>query len=418
VLLLLILPAGCGQSDRKEEGSWRGEIARLDGRTTVSNLGGRVWEGPTRLDEFLVIGRDEGDEAELFTEVRGIAAIGEQVYVADLQVPMVRIFDLDGSPRGAFGPAGDGPGELRRPSGLAADAGEGRIFIRDSAGARINVYDLEGRTLETRRTPWARAFLSPLVVFRGLPWTEAVLNPGVPSSQWRTGMVACAPDGSPADTLAIPQLPFQPLELIMRTTMSSTGVLIPYSPERIWAMTPEGGLLAGTSDRYRFELRRADGSELAVEKYWEPRVPVLPEEAAWYRGKMTATMLREDPDWTWNGPEVPDHKPAFEYLFADPAGRIWVVRSGPGRKLEGGVQEPQDWRDYFLKPAWEDTWLLDVFGPDGRFLGPVEVPEGMQFQPRPCVQGDCLFALFTDPDGSPLVKGYRLLIPDSARPVR
>ena len=107
------------------------------------------------------------------------------------------------------------------------------------------------------------------------------------------------------------------------------------------------------------------------------------------------------------------YKPAFQHFIPDHDGRIWVVRQGPGQRLEGGIQEPDDWRDYFWNPAWEDTYLLDVFDAQGRYLGDVELPPGLQFSTPPCIMGDRFVALHTEPDGTPLVISYRLVLPDN-----
>jgi hypothetical protein len=127
---------------------------------------------------------------------------------------------------------------------------------------------------------------------------------------------------------------------------------------------------------------------------------------------LTVRIRRDDPTWRWTGPDVPGAKPAFQALFTDPQDRLWVLRPGPGRELADGLQEPEDPLDYFRKPRWEDTHVLDLFDPDGRFLGQVDVPPGVRFRPLPWIDGRRLLALVEDASGELAVRAYRLLIPE------
>jgi len=171
-------------------------------------------------------------------------------------------------------------------------------------------------------------------------------------------------------------------------------------------------VVAGCSEAYRLEVVRPRAQDLRIERQGWERVRVDPLEHAWYRGRMRAQIRLDQPDWRWQGPDIPDSKPPFHDLFTDPQGRIWVVRQGPGRVLEEGLQEPEDPLDHFRRPRWEDSWILDVFAPDGRYLGAVGVPPEMQVEPLPRVDGEQLIALVEDPERGPLVRIYRLSLPE------
>ena len=49
--------------------------------------------------------------------------------------------------------------------------------------------------------------------------------------------------------------------------------------------------------------------------------------------------------------------------------------------------------------------------PDGRFLGDLDIPDGMQLGPQPYISRDLIVARFQDDAGTPMVKRYRLVLP-------
>ena len=114
--------------------------------------------------------------------------------------------------------------------------------------------------------------------------------------------------------------------------------------------------------------------------------------------------------WVWNGPDVPTTKPAYKRLIPDRSGRIWVHRLGPGRSVSDcGTAHPDAAED--ATECWRDEMLLDVFGPEGRFLGGLKAPEGALFFPRPFIREDVVIAVVEDDAGTIMVKRYRLVLP-------
>ena len=68
-------------------------------------------------------------------------------------------------------------------------------------------------------------------------------------------------------------------------------------------------------------------------------------------------------------------------------------------------------------PCWRDHRIVDIFGPDGHFLGSIEPPPEMRFSPRPYIDGDLVIARAEDDNAMSMVKRYRLVKPsgDGAR---
>jgi sugar lactone lactonase YvrE len=108
------------------------------------------------------------------------------------------------------------------------------------------------------------------------------------------------------------------------------------------------------------------------------------------------------------------HKPAFAQLVSAVSGEVWVLREGPSERLEDGVEDPLEagWEGASENAAWRSRWIIDVFSPDGRYLGEVEAPQGIQPSgPRFFVDDRTVVAVVEDVEGTIMVKRYRLVLP-------
>jgi len=409
--LLVTASAGCSSRSVTGEG-WLHEITTEGNVKTVRTLGGSVWGGTARLVEEASIGVVDGEDVYILGEVEGIAVGHDLIYVLDTQIPTVRVYDFQGRYIRDIGRKGDGPGEFQEPESIALHPHDGRLFVRDGGGGRINVYSSDGEPLA--RWPIRSGFHTStpfLMTYEGDLYTLVITNFGVDVTEWQSGMIGCGPQGAEVDTIHAPVFDFKPWNIVGRSENSTSVNNVPFSPNVTWVMAPDRLMIGGISDNYRFEVRRVDGSVTVIEKNWEP-VPVLPEEANWHERAATANMVRQFPGWAWNGPAIPGHKPAFYRLLADLSGRIWVLRPGPGQRQEGGVEDPLEDPQWWRNPYWIDTQTLEVFEIEGQYLGEVEMPEGLSFSPRPHVEGDMFVGYVEDGEGVPYVKRFRLLLPD------
>jgi hypothetical protein len=413
-LASLFLFTACSGSGYDGSGSWVGERLTEDGVTTVRTLSGAIWQGTARLVEEAALGGDTTDEAQLLGSVTGLYAYAGRIYVLDQQIPAVRVYDADGSHLMDLGREGDGPGEFRRPTSLAVHPEDGRIFVRDGSGGRINIYAPDGSV--AGRWPMRSGFSTsePLMFTDdGALWTQTILNWGSDVTEWDMGMVRCGPEGAPADTIRRPKLGFDAgyWTIVGRTENNTTVNGVPFAPGDDYHLMPDGAMVAGASDRYRFGIYRRDGRVLMVEKTsWDP-VRVEPAERDWYERAATFNMQNQFEGWAWNGPDIPDHKPAFSLLMPDRSGRVWVARPGPGEHIEGCDETFFAGRAWLRDPCWRDSLVLEVFETDGRYLGGVEVPAGLRLRPRPYIDGDTVVAYLEDEAGTPWVKRFRLVPP-------
>lgn len=414
-VVFLAVVLGCSDGSRSGESDWMEERSVTGNVTTVRTVSGSVWSGRAILVEETSIGSvDEtvADDDYLLGNVSGLAVGEDRIYILDRQVPTVRVYDFEGRYIMDIGREGSGPGEYRQPESIAVHPLDGRLFVRTSQNSRINVYSRDGDVLD--HWPIRSGFntSSPFVITtEGVLWTNIITNLGSADvTDWLGGMKLCGPEGAVSDTIHAPEFDFEPWEIVGRSKNSTSVNNVPFSPEMAWAMAVDGSIIGGVSDFYRFEIRRTDGRKIVVERKCE-LVKVLPEEGRWHRDRLTANMINQFPGWAWNGREVPGTKPAFAGFFPDRSGRIWVLRQGPGRRVEGGVEDPLKEEGAWSNPFWRDTQLVDVFDMDGRYLGEVDLPEHMRFRPQPVIDDEIIVCYMEDEEGIPFVKRYRLVLP-------
>jgi hypothetical protein len=189
------------------------------------------------------------------------------------------------------------------------------------------------------------------------------------------------------------------------------GGRVPFSPHAVAEFSPVGAILLGASDQYRLEVRRFDGFVVIMERIIEP-FPVSREEAAWTQRYRSAVLRSSDPTWRWDGPDIPNTKGFFEIVAGDRDGRVWVARYGPGVRVAVCDEDPEPGLPSEITRCWESPVILDVFGPDGRFLGDVETPRNFDvFELRRVfINDDMLLIRSEDEAGTITVKRYRLIL--------
>jgi len=408
-LLVMVLTA-CSSRDARTEGKWKAQRTVEGAVTVVRTISGSVWQDRAELVEELTIGQREGDARYVLGNVQSLWSQGDRIYILDRAIPALRVYSGSGRHLLDVGREGDGPGEFREPMSIAVHPIDGRIFVRDGSVGRLNVYSPNGEPLE--RWPIRGSFgtgRQMIMTTEGYLYTLILIRFDADPLEWQYGLARCAPAGTVQDTIPVPIFNFEPWRLTASSEGRSGWIPVPFSPQVVYAFTPERRMVAGISDRYRFDIHHPDGTILRIEKP-NSRVPIQPEEAAWYERWATASRSRVQPGWVWNGPPIPPHKPAFEAFFPDPSGRIWVLRPGPGQIQENGVEDATDPSVLWNNPRWRDQYFFDVFDPEGAFLGSLQIPPGSQFFPPPFISEESLLVYTEDESGTPIVKRYRLVL--------
>jgi hypothetical protein len=86
-------------------------------------------------------------------------------------------------------------------------------------------------------------------------------------------------------------------------------------------------------------------------------------------------MSRLNPSWTWAGPGIPSHKPAYRDLHVGRDGSIWVMLSVPAEPIPEAELPPQrEGAPPRPRITTRERSVFDVFSPDGRLRGRVALP--------------------------------------------
>ena len=408
-VVFFMVACGPQEDSADSEGTWIGTITTEGDVITVVNEAGSVWGGRGRLVEELSIGVETGAKEYMFDQGTFVYADERRIYVSQPSVPVIHMYDLEGTYQSDLGRPGQGPGEYEEP--VYVTSSEERVFVVDGAAGRINAYTLAGGGAGTWTLPeLACCTWPPSMSIEGVMrapvvrWAVDEMGAATP----HFGAQPFGKDGPQGAALWVPEIRYEPLTVSVQGRERED---VPFAPKLSWAVAP-GGIVAGASDQYRFEVHDADGTTTIVHRHWEP-IPVHPEHAAWQRKYALARIRAAVPDWSWQGDEPPDHQPAFDYFIMPVSGEIWVWRSGPSRSLPDCMDEPaENPRLARERPCWRSETILDVFGRDGRYLGQVEPPAGLRPAPsNPFVRGDRLYAVIEDEAGTIMVKRYRLVPP-------
>ena len=443
VFAATIAVAGCGGGAGDDTGV-TGVSAELvversttDGVETVRNVSGSRWGNHARLVEELSIGEEVGDDAYLFGSITDAWATDDFIYIVDSQVPAVRAFDHQGNYLFDVGRTGQGPGEYSQPMGLAVDA-DGRVIVTDVSGARMNIYDAEGVSLESWSLGSPTAAMGLVLSDDGEMYTRMMDMPDNMefggTIEMRFGVQTVGPNGLTGEPSFPPPSDYEPPSTVVEGNGNRFEMaIVPFTPSYEWEFTPTREFVAGVGNEYRFEIHGADGITRVVEKTWE-QVPVESEEAA-FRSRLASQQVEQmAPDFRLDPSEVPAHKPAFTGFRPDRSGRVWVERQGAGwqdpncTEVGGGTQMMMmmsssgdtnvsigpgsggSTSEFGEDDCWSDISLYDVFEiATGEFLGTIEAPEP-GFRAPLFVEGDTVLASVQDEMGIARLKKYRLVI--------
>lgn len=395
--------------------AWQATRDTVGDTIIVRTTSGSVW-GEARLVEEVRIGRLDGPDEYTFGDVAAIATGPDgTLYVLDRQIPAVRSYAPDGTYLGDLGREGEGPGEIKQPdSGLAA-LDDGRVLLRDPGNARITVFGPDGEYESEWRIRGGNFTSTPLYVDRdGNVYLYLFEFSPEGSKYW---FVRHGPDGVPGDTFPVPQTEDAPRLVAVRESESGRSMstrTVPFWPTLDTELSKDGEFVVGDPATYSIDVPRPEGV-LRIQRAFEP-VAVTPGERDNTRERVIHSMRRTEADWDWDGPAIPDTKPAFRNLMVDEDGRIWVHLYTQAEPIPAEeIEEPEPGADEAPPLRWREPTRFDVFDPDGTYLGQLEVPTGFQTYPRPAIEGDRVWAVMEDELEVPYVVRFRI-VPEVARP--
>jgi hypothetical protein len=388
-------------------GEWSAEREERGDTLIVRTLSGSMWGDTMVLVPEVVIGELDGDEAYLFGNVRGLDVDSSgRIWVVDGQAAELRLYSPEGRHLRTIGRRGEGPGEFLDPD-IVRIRDDGSLLVRDQRNARFSILGSDGEHLGGWPIAGGFSTSSPFhLTDGGSVLNPALRNRGADISEWRMGLVRYGPDGEVRDTLDLPTRGYRPPTLIARSEQSASSTGVPFTPQEMWTVTPDGSFVFGLSSGYRVEKHDPEGPVLAVERE-APLPPVLPDEARNERERIIRNFRARFPDWRWQGPDVPGVKPAFRNLLPGRDGTVWVLRFTLGKE-----EDDPDWDadrpDQALPTRWVEPMVFDVFDGEGRYLGPVKADEPIRYWTPPVLTRDRVWAVWPHELGYDRVARFRL----------
>jgi hypothetical protein len=371
---------------------------------TVAADNAPVWPSPVALEEELRLGTLDGAEHEVFGRVVGVVGLADgTTFVADGQVPAIYRFGPAGDFLGQVGREGAGPGEYRRINEMTALSAD-RIVVQDVRGRKGIVYQSDGTLdAEFRFESGLNSVLPTFYTDRlDRAYVKAVDRASFTPSptgvveDWDLLWIRMELSGEVVDTIRPPP---EDREGPVYTMITPDGPRYPYTVETVSTISPRGYLVWGRTDEYAFFRRLSDGRIVRISRHAE-RLPVNSGERGQFEEISAYFEDRGDSDY----PPVPDVKPFFRVLSADIDGRIWVQRYTTPYEYAYTQKEIEERGDRPLM-EWREVQVYDVFEPEGRYLGRVELPRRTRLA---FVRDDRLWAIELGELEEPYVVRYRL----------
>lgn len=368
--LALVCAAGC----RGGSGSGGATGARDSAGVRIVESRRAEWGDQMRWtvepEPALQIGMVDGPAEYQLSAVGGAVRLADGgVVVANGGSHQLRYYGPDGRFLRAAGRQGGGPGEFQTVDALVPYRGDS-VAAWDARQRRLSVFGPDGgfgraatAQLEGVSALLRGAFPDGSVVLEPTPSVDAFLRMESGERRDSVSYVRYTATGQPADTLA--RLADRELLASREGTRISQQTLL-FGRDSYFA-AGGGRAYAGESDAFRVDAFDPGGTKvMSIRRPVSARAPTRAETQ---RARAAAEARRRDtearaariagvPVSSGAAREVPARPtvPAFDQLLVDAEGNLWV-------------------RDYQVDAAQPARW--QVFAPDGRWLGGVDVPPGL-----------------------------------------
>jgi hypothetical protein len=350
VVVVVGLLAACSGS-QGSSGHWT--IDTLPGGTIVTtNTGGGTWGASPAWElvlEARIGTRDEGPAS--FVDLVDLEVDPlRRIYALDRRAHEIQVFDGEGAFVRTISRFGHGPGELNGAQGIAFDQA-GRLWVMNQNNARFSLFDTSGALV--------KEFPRPLTSVRFAGWSGVF---------GRDGALYDFAATMAGDSLSMGYFRYDTLAGRLANAPLRLG--FPMAPV-MWLVQQAtlDGWWAGSAAEYQLYRLSLGGDTLRIvgRSDFVP-IPLDPADSqpAAPAPRVVGVNIR---------PPEPNHHRTISNLIADVTGHLWVVRWRP----------PDSTRTY-----------LDVFDPDGRYLGELAVPYPLEQKPAPMVRGGRLYAVVKD----------------------
>ncbi|MFC1529221.1 6-bladed beta-propeller [Gemmatimonadota bacterium] len=384
---------GCS-SDQDTEGPYIETLP--DGVVVVHNPDRGLWLSGDgwKIEEVVRIGAVEGAEPYIFENIRDIHLDSDgRIYILDDRARQVRVFDPGGNHVYTVGRQGEGPGEFRMPIGMTSDP-DGNLWVVDVMSSRFTVLSPDGNLLNTIRREivgfsarWQGAFSSDGALYE--PGSSIDPDTGSSSNFYIRQVLQ---DGGLIETGRYELPDFDTPFYLVEFQGGAMSLPIPFSPQPGWVYDGKGGIWVATGDQYRFWHQSLSGTRTRIVELQREPIAVTESDRAEAHDDIEQYLRRvaggvDQIDFS----KIPRHKPAHGPIILDDQGYIWVVQTLPASPIaENGT--PSN--------------VFDVFDPEGRYLGPLEVT--ISLGPLPVIVAGRIAGVIREESGLERVVIYQI----------
>jgi hypothetical protein len=340
------------------------------GIVLVDNLAAGQWIEAWSVEPDLTFGEAEGNEDYVFGRVADVAVDGRgRFFVLDQQAQEVKVYDATGAFVTTMGGAGRGPGELSRFANAVLLSSRDTVFVPDYAQARVSVYGPGGvyaRTISLPPRPGGRSWAlidDRRFMYRGITLSRDELG------RWQSWDGLLRSDAANAALDTVLQFDYEATELGTRENLRVPLIV----NNAFWDRRRDGRIAWSAYDQDRVFIHSADGTlrRIVTHRDWRRRPPSDADVAAMVELLRQKLRMLGGDDSAADGSNVdaPETLPAITAVRAGPEGTWWVQRMGAAASIDPMAINAQDRSSGLGGPEW------DVFDADGRFLGPLRLPE-------------------------------------------
>ncbi len=315
--------------------------------------------------EELRLGSLDGPEETSFGWIDAIAVAGDgTMYVPDVQVPAIRVFDRNGRYLGDLGREGQGPGEYMALRGIDVLPG-GEIAVWHEMGD-ITVFDTGHG--------FARRFNLGFGSIAGGPGPGLVTD--VAGNLFIRTTAGPPPGAAPVICYAWVHVTAagQLIDSIVPPDRDLDGSPFAFRGETFTAPSPLGYMVSGRTTTYAIDRLLADGRVARIERPWEP-VPIEGDERAQWEAYVDALEDLRDQDFG----SIYREKPAWKDLSIGYDGRVWVRRYAIAEQVPGYETRAARSPAQLPNVDWVEPARFDVVDPRGAYLGSVQLPPESTF---------------------------------------
>jgi hypothetical protein len=356
--VLALLSHGCSHGDDRLPA-----VVRVDssGIAVVVNHLSESPNGAWRVSDepAVTIGVADGLKNYQFHQVAGVHRLtGRTIVVGDAGSNELRLFSTDGQFIRAAGGSGGGPGEFRELSSTYVY--NDTVFVYDLRLQRMSIFDNQLNYVGSLSFAGTRDGLppQPLGRFADGSWVAAWTTFGnsLGLVRGRTLYYRVAADGSAADPIGYFPGPETIQQPVSRVGAYQRHVPFGRSPS---ATILDTAFVYGSADTYELEIRGADGTlKRLIRRSFVPE-PISPEDLAlWEAENEVPTDLPPSSPSFLTEPAsslpLPPTKAVYSDIRADPTGTLWVG-------------------EYAFPNESPKRWAL--FDASGRWLGQVSTPD-------------------------------------------